>query len=59
MKKKAERIHIRAEEDLKAQLARAAEVAGAPVSQIIREAVTEKLAKLSRKHPEIQGIVAK
>lgn len=59
MKIKQQRIHIRAEEELKDRLAKAAEVVDAPASQIIREAIVEKLAKLSRKHPELQEVVAK
>ncbi|HEX7313257.1 MAG TPA: hypothetical protein VF297_05025 [Pyrinomonadaceae bacterium] len=59
MKHKPERIHIRAEDDLKERLRAAAEVVGEPASKIVRDAVNEKLAKLARRYPQLQTAEAR
>lgn len=53
MPKKEGRLDIRISTELVSRLFRAAEVIDRPASQITREAISEKLAELAQKHPEI------
>lgn len=46
-------LNLRVSEDFNDRLARASEVLDVPYSQIVREAVTEKLDALEKEHPEI------
>jgi predicted DNA-binding protein len=53
-KQKRRLMNLRVTDEFAARLNRAAEVIDRPVSQIVREAVNEKLEQLARKHPELQ-----
>jgi predicted DNA-binding protein len=54
MAKKDARIHIRASSELAERLSQASELADVPASQLIREAVDEKLDKLSKRFPALR-----
>jgi predicted transcriptional regulator len=52
MSKKDARLHLRASSDLAERLRRASEITDMPTSQIMREAVVEKLARLAEQYPK-------
>lgn len=52
MNKKDMRVHIRASSELFERLDLAAELTDKPKSQIIREALNEKLKRIARSYPE-------
>jgi len=47
-------LNLRVSEEFNERLARASEVLDIPYSQIVREAVSEKLDVLEAEHPEIK-----
>jgi predicted transcriptional regulator len=51
--RKAGRLQVRTNEALDRRLDKAREVTDRPVSQIVREAITEKLDRLAKRHPEL------
>jgi len=54
MSKKDTRLYMRASSELRERLDKASEVLDTPASQIIREAIDEKLAKLAKRHPALR-----
>jgi len=54
MSKKDTRLYIRASGDHKERLNKASEILDTPASQIVREAIDEKLSKLAKRHPELR-----
>lgn len=52
---KEKRLNLRTTEEFRERLNRAAKVLDKPASQIIREAIDEKLERLERRHPALRG----
>jgi predicted DNA-binding protein len=52
MSKKDTRLHLRASADLVERLKLASSITDKPTSQIMREAVNEKLTRLAKKYPQ-------
>lgn len=59
MSQKTKLLNLRVSDEFNDRLARAAEALDIPYSQIVREAVTEKLDQLETEHPEIKKRRAK
>lgn len=54
-KTKSKMLFIRSDRDLEQRLKRAARILDRPMSQIIREAMKEKLDQLAEIHPELKA----
>jgi predicted transcriptional regulator len=54
MSQKTKLLNLRVSDEFNDRLSRIAEVLDIPYSQIIREAVTEKLDKLTQQHPALR-----
>jgi len=54
MSQKDKLLNFRVSEDFSERLNRAAQILHIPYSQIVREAVNEKLERLAEQHPELR-----